>query len=173
MAKQAKRHQGIEVPDTGLKFPATATVSADPNTLDFYQEGTWTPVLSFGGATTGITYGASRYGHYTRIGNRVFFTCYFVLASKGSAPTGAPRVSGLPFNGLSQDNGGTATVALWGSGFSSLNGVINAYVNTVSGSVVIDFDARPVNADAGAAYAVNQNNFTNTAAIMVSGSYPV
>jgi hypothetical protein len=172
MAKQSKRHQGIEVPDTGLKFPPTATVSTDPNTLDFYQEGTWTPVLSFGSATTGITYGGIRYGHYTRIGNRVFFTCYFVLASKGTA-TGVPRITGLPFTGLNEANGAVNAVAHWTSGVSITNGVLAGYTISAGGPVTIEFDARPTNADAASAFGVNQNNFSNTAAVMVFGSYPV
>ena len=172
MSKQSKRHMGLEVPDTGIKFPATAAGSADPNTLDFYEEGTWTPVLSFGGATTGITYSATRYGHYTRIGNRVFFTCYFVLSSKGTA-TGTPRISGLPFTGLALENGGTTPVAHWLSGVSVTNGVVNGYTMTVNGSQAIEFDARPTNSNAGAAFILTQNNFSNTAAFLVSGSYVV
>jgi hypothetical protein len=170
MAKQSKRQQGLEIPDTGLKFPATATVSTDPNTLDFYQEGTWTPVLSFGGATTGIIYGAIRYGHYTRIGNRVFFTCYFVLSSRGSA-AGVPGVTGLPFSVSSAANGGINAVVLWTSGISVMNGIVNAYTDT--GTNGISFDARPTNSDAGAAFAVTNGHFSNTAALMLSGSYTV
>lgn len=63
--------------------------------LNVYQEGTWTPVLRFGGATTGITY-TTQTGYYTRIGNRVFIHCLIVLSSKGSA-TGNADISGLPF----------------------------------------------------------------------------
>lgn len=60
-----------------------------------YATGTFTPELTFGGATTGITY-ANRGGVYTKIGDRVFFTLSMQLTSKGSA-TGAARVQGLPY----------------------------------------------------------------------------
>lgn len=78
-----------------IAFPATQAASADANTLDDYEEGTFTPALQFGGATTGITY-SSQTGKYTKIGNTVVYVAFFVLTSKGSA-TGAAVVTGLPF----------------------------------------------------------------------------
>lgn len=33
-------------PANGIKFPATQVASADPNTLDDYEEATWTPTLN-------------------------------------------------------------------------------------------------------------------------------
>lgn len=77
----------------GLKLPATPG-NADAQTLDCYQELTWTPELRFGGATTGITY-TVRQGYYTRVGNLVTVQCYFVLSSKGTA-TGVATIEGLP-----------------------------------------------------------------------------
>ena len=56
----------------GIKFPATQVPSADANTLDDYEEGTWTPVLGGSGGTSGQTY-AAQAGTYTKIGNRLFF----------------------------------------------------------------------------------------------------
>jgi hypothetical protein len=55
-----------------------------------------TPVLKFGGATTGITYGAIRGGKARRIEGRAEVSGYFVLTSKGSA-TGAATIDGLPW----------------------------------------------------------------------------
>lgn len=88
-----------------IAFPATQNASADANTLDDYEEGTWTPNLKFGGATTGITY-SSRVGRYSKIGNRVILKCDIVLTSKGSA-TGSAEISGIPFNGASDGSGST------------------------------------------------------------------
>jgi len=53
-----------------LTFPATQVPSADPNALDDYEEGTYVPVLQFGGANVGITYSVQA-GTYTKVGNRV------------------------------------------------------------------------------------------------------
>ena len=81
---------------TGITFPATQSASSDANTLDDYEEGTWTPVLKFGGATTGITY-SQQNGSYIKVGKNVFITLYILLSSKGSA-TGTVSITGLPFS---------------------------------------------------------------------------
>jgi hypothetical protein len=78
-----------------IAFPATQNASANANTLDDYEEGTWTPGLSFGGGTTGITY-SSQTGTYTKIGDRVLWACRFILSNKGSS-SGAAQLTGLPF----------------------------------------------------------------------------
>ena len=65
------------------------------NKLDDYEEGTWTPILSFGGGTTGIGYGQQS-GTYTKIGNIVCANFTIVLNSKGSSG-GAAVVSALPY----------------------------------------------------------------------------
>ena len=50
----------------GITFPATQSASSDANTLDDYEEGTWTPTLtSFGGTGLAAT------GYYTKVGRAV------------------------------------------------------------------------------------------------------
>jgi len=83
----------------GIKFPATAVASADPNTLDDYEEGTFTPTLQFGGASTGITY-TTRAASYTKIGRCVTIVVQLLLSNKGSS-TGTATVAGLPFTSAS------------------------------------------------------------------------
>jgi hypothetical protein len=78
-----------------LKFPVTQVASADPNTLDDYEEGTWTMGVAFGGASVGVTTVANT-GTYTKIGRQVTVNGYLQLTSKGSS-TGAARITGLPF----------------------------------------------------------------------------
>jgi hypothetical protein len=80
---------------SGINFPATQVAASDANTLDDYEEGTWTIGLEFGGASTGITTNANQ-GKYTKIGNQVTVTGYLALNNKGSA-TGAANITGLPF----------------------------------------------------------------------------
>ena len=80
----------------GITFPATQSASTNANTLDDYEEGTWTPGASFGNGTTGITYHADNGGRYTRVGSLVTVTGYLRLTSKGSS-TGTARITGLPF----------------------------------------------------------------------------
>jgi hypothetical protein len=85
----------------GIDFSGTSQTSAtgasmSSELLDDYEEGTWTPDLQFGTASSGITYN-DRGGRYTKIGDtvHVIFRCY--LSNKGSA-TGHARLSGFPFS---------------------------------------------------------------------------
>ena len=88
---------------TGIKFPATLDASNNANTLDDYEEGTWTPVFTgVGGTNPTVTY-AAQVGTYTKVGNRVMYemVIYTTAASGGS---GTLAVS-LPFatsNGANQ-----------------------------------------------------------------------
>jgi hypothetical protein len=86
---------------TGITFPATQSASSDANTLDDYEEGTFTADLNIGGATTGITY-TGRAGKYTKIGNLVYVSLGVTLSSKGSL-TGSITISGLPFASANTD----------------------------------------------------------------------
>jgi len=85
----------------GISFPATQSASSDANTLDDYEEGTWTPTLNFGGASGVTTYG-QRNGTYTKVGNVVTVRAYIQITTK-SAATGTATLDGLPFttNGAS------------------------------------------------------------------------
>jgi hypothetical protein len=73
----------------GIAFPATQSASSDANTLDDYEEGTWTP--SLGGSTT---YGYQT-GTYTKIGRQVTVKFAFSVSAIGSGSTST--ISGLPF----------------------------------------------------------------------------
>jgi hypothetical protein len=99
----------------GIDFSATSGTGTS-ELLSDYEEGTWTPALSFGGATTGITY-STQFGQYTKIGRQVTLTCKVVLTSKGSA-TGYASITGLPFNAASNVN--SMTVVDPASSFSGI-----------------------------------------------------
>ena len=94
---------------SGITFPATQSASTDANTLDDYEEGTWTPALGYSGGngTLSISY-ANQFGYYTKIGNLVYLRCDIRLTSftKGTA-SGSPWIVGLPFT--PQNNGGYAS----------------------------------------------------------------
>jgi len=92
----ANANGGILQLTSGITFPATAVASADANTLDDYEEGTWVPVVSFGGASVGIT--GSFSGTYTKVGN-VVTICYVLGFSSKGTSTGIISISGLPFAG--------------------------------------------------------------------------
>jgi hypothetical protein len=138
--------------------------------LKNYDEGTWIPTLTFGGSTTGITYSASRYGHYTRIGNRCFYNCYFLLTSKGTA-AGLCVITGLPFTSASLTNGGHSSVTIWSNGVSATNGQLMGYTSINSTQIELNFT--PTNADATGAVALSNVHWSNTGSIMISGSYVI
>jgi hypothetical protein len=74
---------------SGITFPATQSASSDANTLDDYEEGTFTPVQS----GTSIVY-AAQGGQYIKIGNQVFFQ--ITISTTSGSPTAS--ITGLPFN---------------------------------------------------------------------------
>jgi hypothetical protein len=78
-----------------IRFAATPVLSTDPNTIDDYEEGSWTPVLGGFGGQSGQSYSAQQ-GYYQKIGNRVYFTFKVTLTAKGSIGLEAV-VAGLPF----------------------------------------------------------------------------
>jgi len=89
-------------------FPGTQNASSNVNTLDDYEEGTWTPVISDG--TNDATTDAQE-GDYTKIGNKVFISGKIAISSLGSV-SGAIRITGLPFpsSGTTQGCAGGITV---------------------------------------------------------------
>jgi hypothetical protein len=70
--------------------------TAAANTLDDYEEGTWTPDLTFGDSNSGITY-TSRAGTYTKVGRQVTVNFEITLSDKGSQ-SGIANIAGLPFS---------------------------------------------------------------------------
>lgn len=114
----------------GITFPATQSASTDANTLDDYEEGTWTPAV--GGDVT-VTY-TSRTGNYTKIGNRV--VVYFEIRLASISGSGSARVTGLPITPSGQDGDiGAVQIASGGVGFTSafsaaFNGDTGLYLYT-------------------------------------------
>jgi hypothetical protein len=85
---------GAYLLDSGVAFPATQVSSADANTLDDYEEGTWTPVI-IGSSTAGTGTYSVQNGRYTKIGNRVYFGVYCIWSAHTG--TGDMTMGGLPF----------------------------------------------------------------------------
>jgi hypothetical protein len=93
----------------GISFPATQSASTDANTLDDYEEGTFTP--SYSGGLTGITYGSVRNGYYRKIGGQV--TIWFGIMTDGLTVTSSTlTITGLPFTSAS-GGGSNGTVSIW------------------------------------------------------------
>ena len=146
---------------TGVTF---GTDTAAANKLDDYEEGTFTPVLKIGGATTGINYGAA-VGSYTKIGNLVNASFYVSLSSKGSA-TGNVTIS-VPFasanttNGFTSAHVGSILACTWAdypAGYLSKNSsdiTLNQYTESGGGS------------------GISNSNLTDTSSFIISITYRV
>ena len=117
-------NNGTVVLGGGVAIGGTGTA----NTLDDYEEGTWTP------ATTCLTIDAAdiKVANYTKIGNLVTVQVYMDdLGSTGNGNNA--QFTGLPF---------TAVTNGWSCGVLSHSGsnavVTNPYARVVSGAAVVD-----------------------------------
>ena len=122
----------------GITFPATQSASTNANTLDDYEEGTWSPELA-DASTGGNTFTMSvQNGLYTKVGNVV--TVYFraTWTSKGSA-SGTVRLRGFPFvaksntgayyyTGTTVNSNGQITIGLEGNSSAAI------FFDTTSGN---------------------------------------
>ena len=82
---------------SGISFPATQSASSDANTLDDYEEGTWTP--TGGGLTNNVT------AYYTKVGRLVQAICDVTFPGGGAATQA--QINGLPFTNLTPGGGGS------------------------------------------------------------------
>jgi hypothetical protein len=97
----------------GITFPATQSASSDANTLDDYEEGTWTPTDNSGAGLTFTNNGSQ----YTKIGRAV--TINFEISWPVTVDVNNVSVS-LPINSSSSNRAGL-------SAFSNVAGEVNIY----------------------------------------------
>jgi hypothetical protein len=79
---------------TGITFPATQSASSNANTLDDYEEGTWTPTVGTNGTMSNVAY-TTRIGNYIKIGTLVYL--FMDVEWTSTASTGTGSITGLPF----------------------------------------------------------------------------
>jgi hypothetical protein len=78
----------------GITFPASQSASSDANTLDDYEEGTWTPTVSYSTSDGDLSY-VAQVGTYAKVGRQV--TCLLRLRWSETTASGNISVTGLPF----------------------------------------------------------------------------
>lgn len=141
-----------------LKFPATQNASSDANTLDDYEEATFTPGMTFGGSATGVTTSTAT-GLNTTIGNAVSYGITLTLTSNGSG-TGTAVVTGLSY---------TAATVTPGAAFCPFSGFsgLTAGVCGVATSTTVTMRA-PNTTGSGA---LTDINVTDTASFSIGGGY--
>jgi hypothetical protein len=92
--------QRLSIPSdaAGITFPATQAASSDANTLDDYEEGTWTPtVVALSGTFTTV---GTCTGRYVKIGHQVLVNYIVNVTTLGSGTAGF-AVTNLPFSAVS------------------------------------------------------------------------
>ena len=149
----------VDVPSGQIKFPATQNPSADANTLDDYEEGTFTPTI-IGTTTAGAGTYTSQVGRYTKVGNRVFVS----IAVTWSAHTGTGNIAiaGLPF--VTNATSGVLPVFTVCSSYLTYAGELVAYAAPSQTQVTLGVNA------SGAPLGVVP---MDTAHIRISGHYEV
>lgn len=126
------------------------------------SSGSFTPILQFGGSSTGITYLAQN-GAYSSFGNIVFFSINIILSSKGSS-VGVATVAGLPIPASGATVLNTANISAANNLFfatsplvaSIQTGSVINLIRIVSGASEVQLD---------------DTNFVNNTAFAISGFY--
>ena len=143
----------------GIKFPATPSLSADVNTLDDYEEGTFTPTFTASTTNPTVTYNTgTTNGTYVKIGSLVFINLRVALTAVASAGSGEIRIATLPFAAFTYANLAVGYRAGWTTTAPTHAYLQASYINLnygVGGSI---------------AY-ITQANLAATADVMISGVY--
>jgi hypothetical protein len=154
----------------GIDFSATANSSGTMTSelLSDYEEGTWTPTITFGGGATGLTY-ARQFGKYVRVGNFVNIVGHFQISTVGSS-TGSAVVSGLPFSYAAITGGYFVPMGV--RGLLSLGGAqsVSFYVSSGGGSSLPIYSC---NTSGGSNANVSHAAFTTNTEIDIHVSYYV
>ena len=134
------------------------------NKLDDYEEGTWTPSVTFGGGNTGVSSGASS-GSYTKVGRMVYASALLLLSNKGSS-TGNAKITGLPFSmGAGNSMNGAVSFAVIER--ISFNGVLTGTVATSNTTISLLETASGNNT----AQNITNSDFNNSTALRFNVTY--
>jgi hypothetical protein len=115
---------GVLQISNGITFPGTQSACSDPNTLDDYEEGSWTPAIA-GLTVAGTGTYSVQVGRYTKIGNTV--VAYLYLTWTAHTGTGSMSLSGLPFTTANVTN--LDPVAIGYASTLTITGVPIIFVN--------------------------------------------
>lgn len=127
----------------GISFPSAQSASSNANTLDDYEEGTWTPTDASG---AGLTF-SSAAGNYTKIGRQVI--TYFQATFPSTANSSQIKFGGLPFTSasvpaVSNPGGGGftyQTANIQNASFAIGGGVVEFNIFSSSGSAIANSSA--------------------------------
>jgi len=169
MALTKVRGLGLGTLDDNITFSTAAkgvhigvTSATASNLLDDYEEGTWTPAVTFGGGATSVSYTTNTNGRYIKVGNSVTVTGCLFLDNKGSS-TGDAVITGLPFAHRNSSEGTKASGSIGQTNIS-----FTAFPSILgSGSSLLLFDTTT----GGTLGAIDNSNFSNSSSVYFSASY--
>lgn len=137
------------------------------NDVPAYEQGTFTPELQFGGASTGITY-STRAGKYTRVGNVIHWAITLDLTSKGTA-TGNATISGLPYVNYGTPPTTVPATAIGGiAGITLPSNAFGIQATIIGATSQIQLRA---SSSAVGVTPITDSNFSNGAVIRAEGKY--
>ena len=165
--------------DGSATFAGSVSIggTAAANTIDEYEEGTWTPTVIIGNSSAGITYKNNTGGSYTRIGRLVFIHVRMDIDSKGSN-TGNVKIGNLPYPAANIQSGNSSIECSFAiSGYSS-NGIRNSSLtNATLGGTVSENQTKVSlafhNLNDGSSISVNNNSIVNGSSFSFDFSYQI
>ena len=145
----------------GITFNGTQLSSTDPNTLDDYEEGTFTIVIR-GSSTTGTYTISSQTGTYTKIGRVVSVTMSVNGFSAASGGAGYMQITGLPFTNTTSVSG-----PIQGNNLDFSSGTLFGTLDFITNTGTTFMYIREVkDATGGADFAIGGISTSTTALIM-------
>jgi hypothetical protein len=146
----------------GINFTAnTPAAGMTSQLLNWYEEGTFTPVLTSSGG--GVPTYDFRTGKYTRIGNTVHYFIEIYLTSLNTLAAGNLDITGLPFNAS-----GYQTCIADYSGFGSSLLSVFARSNPSASNLTLYYQAATAT---NFGVALTQGNLAATSGMRISGTY--
>jgi hypothetical protein len=125
---------------SGVQFPATQVLSADLNTLDDYEEATWTPTASLSTPGTSAFTPTVAVGDATKIGNRVIGGFRYTATLAIGTGSGNMQIGTLPYTPSSDANFFWDSAVTWG-GITMPGGRTQLSSTIVAGSTTLLFAA--------------------------------
>jgi hypothetical protein len=127
-------NEGMTLGTSGLRWGNVFTSgilfggdTAAANTLDDYEEGTWTPSVS--GTTSNLGSTTGRAFMYRKIGSVVFFTFDFFQENNNMSISSSVVIDGLPFDSPNLPNNFLSNVSIGSIGTSGNSDNVKNYIN--------------------------------------------
>ena len=128
VSPSSRNNTRLQIVD-GIGFPATQVASSDANTLDDYEEGTFSPTV-IGTTTAGTAAYSVQNARYTKIGRQVFVEIW--LNWNSGTGTGNLVISGLPFTSSGADTLPALSIGYYSNVALTVDRTPIAYVATSS-----------------------------------------